>query len=153
MRNSMSCGLTLNMNFAPAVRENRKCEWSRLTPKFTPNSFYKALQHFTPKSEKPWKHRDFFTRIYSILHLLANSNPSPAATEKSETVRFRTSFFLFDPLSDPLTVLQLLPTDGVLHIGFHSICTVLFQHQWKKGKGKVPQRFSLALLHLLWCTA
>ena len=50
-------------------------------------------------------------------------------TEKSETVRFRTSFFLFDPLSDPLTVLQLLPTDGVLHIGFHSICTVLFQHQ------------------------
>lgn len=57
------------------------------------------------------------------------SNPSPAATEKSETVRFRTSFFLFDPLSDPLTVLQLLPTDGVLHIGFHSICTVLFQHQ------------------------
>ena len=57
------------------------------------------------------------------------SNPSPAATEKSETVRFRTSFFLFDPLSDPLTVLQLLPTDGVLHIGFHSIFTVLFQHQ------------------------
>ena len=56
------------------------------------------------------------------------SNPSPAATEKSETVRFWT-FFLFDPLSDPLTVLQLLPTDGVLHIGFHSICTVLFQHQ------------------------
>lgn len=50
-------------------------------------------------------------------------------TEKSETVRFRTSFFLFDPLFDPLTVLQLLPTDGVLHIGFHSICTVLFQHQ------------------------
>ena len=27
------------------------------------------------------------------------SNPSPAATEKSETVRFWTSFFLFDPLS------------------------------------------------------
>ncbi len=53
------------------------------------------------------------------------SNPSPAATEKSETVRFWTSFFLFDPLSDPLTVLQLLSTDGVLHIGFHSICTVL----------------------------
>ena len=53
------------------------------------------------------------------------SNPSPAATEKSETVRFRTSFFLFDPLSDPLTVLQLLSTDGVLHIGFHAICTVL----------------------------
>ena len=50
-------------------------------------------------------------------------------TEKSETVRFQTSFFLFDPLSDPLTVLQLLPADGVLHIGFHSICTVLFQHQ------------------------
>ena len=49
------------------------------------------------------------------------SNPSPAATEKSETVRFWTSFFLFDPL----TVLQLLSTDGVLHIGFHSICTVL----------------------------
>ena len=47
-------------------------------------------------------------------------------TEKSETVRFWTSFFLFDPLSDPLTILQLLSTDGVLHIGFHSICTVLF---------------------------
>ena len=54
------------------------------------------------------------------------SNPSPAATEKSETVRFWTSFFLLDLLSDPLTVLQLLSTDGVLHIGFHSICTVLF---------------------------
>ena len=53
------------------------------------------------------------------------SNPSPAATEKSETVRFWTSFFLLDPLSDPLTVLQLLSTDGAPHIGFHSICTVL----------------------------
>nr|DAZ66384.1 MAG TPA: hypothetical protein [Caudoviricetes sp.] len=83
-----------------------------MTPKFTPNSFYKALQHFTPKSGKPRKHRNFFTRIYSILHLPSNSNPSPAATEKSETVRFRTSFFLFDPLSDPLTALNCTQENG-----------------------------------------
>ena len=74
------------------------------------------------------------------------SNPSPAATEKSETVRFRTSFFLFDPLSDPLTVLQLLSTDGVLHIGFHSICTVLLHllrnmtvYVQSECRGRVPK--------------
>ena len=53
------------------------------------------------------------------------SNPSPAATEKSETVRFWTSFFLFDPLSDPLTVLGL-SIDSAPHICFHAVCTVLF---------------------------
>ena len=53
------------------------------------------------------------------------SNPSPAATDKSETVRFWTSFFLFDPLSDPLTVLGL-SIDSAPHICFHAVCTVLF---------------------------
>ncbi len=53
------------------------------------------------------------------------SNPSPAASKRSETKGFQTSFLVSDPLFDPLTVLQLLSTDGVLHIGFHSICTVL----------------------------
>ena len=50
-------------------------------------------------------------------------------SKRSETKGFQTSFLVSDPLFDPLTVLQLLPTDGVLYIGFHSICTVLFQHQ------------------------
>ena len=57
-------------------------------------------------------------------------------TEKSETVRFRTSFFLFDPLFDPLTVLQLLPTDGVLYnrLPFDLHCPV--SAPVKKGQGK-----------------
>ena len=49
------------------------------------------------------------------------SNPSPAASKRSETNGFQTSFLV----SDPLTVLGLL-IDSAPHIGFHAVCAVLF---------------------------
>ena len=53
------------------------------------------------------------------------SNPSPAASKRSETKGFQTSFLVSDPLFDPLTVLGL-SIDSAPHIGFHAACTVLF---------------------------
>ena len=53
------------------------------------------------------------------------SNPSPAASKRSETNGFQTSFLVSDPLFDPLTVLGLL-IDSAPHIGFHAVCAVLF---------------------------
>ena len=53
------------------------------------------------------------------------SNPSPAASKRSETKGFQTSFLVSDPLFDPLTVLGL-SIDSAPHIGFHAVCTVLF---------------------------
>ena len=53
------------------------------------------------------------------------SNPSPAASKRSETKGFQTSFLVSDPLSDPLTVLGL-SIDSAPHIGFHAVCAVLF---------------------------
>ena len=53
------------------------------------------------------------------------SNPSPAASKRSEIKGFQTSFLVSDPLSDPLTVLGL-SIDSAPHIGFHAVCTVLF---------------------------
>ena len=53
------------------------------------------------------------------------SNPSPAASKRSETKGFQTSFLVSDPLFDPLTVLGLL-IDSAPHIGFHAVCAVLF---------------------------
>lgn len=38
---------------------------------------------------------------------------------------FRPLFFVSDPLFDPLTVLGL-SIDSAPHIGFHTVCTVLF---------------------------
>ena len=52
------------------------------------------------------------------------SNPSPAASKRSETKGFQTSFLVSDPLFDPLTVLGL-SIDSALHIGFHAVCAVL----------------------------
>ena len=49
------------------------------------------------------------------------SNPSPAASKRSETNGFQTSFLV----SDPLTALGLL-IDSAPHIGFHAVCAVLF---------------------------
>ena len=53
------------------------------------------------------------------------SNPSPAASKRSETKGFQTSFLMSDPLFDPLTVLGL-SIDSAPHIGFHAVCAVLF---------------------------
>ena len=53
------------------------------------------------------------------------SNPSPAASKRSETNGFQTSVLVSDPLFDPLTVLGLL-IDSAPHIGFHAVCAVLF---------------------------
>ena len=53
------------------------------------------------------------------------SNPSPAASKRSETKGFQTSFLVSDPLFDPLTVLGFL-IDSAPHIGFHAVCAVLF---------------------------
>ena len=53
------------------------------------------------------------------------SNPSPAASKRSEANGFQTSFLVSDPLFDPLTVLGLL-IDSAPHIGFHAVCAVLF---------------------------
>ena len=53
------------------------------------------------------------------------SNPSPAASKRSETKGFQTSFLVSDPLFDPLTVFGL-SIDSAPHIGFHAVCTVLF---------------------------
>ena len=54
------------------------------------------------------------------------SNPSPAASKRSETNGFQTSFLVSDPLFDPLTVLGFL-IDSAPHIGFHAVCAVLFR--------------------------
>ena len=53
------------------------------------------------------------------------SNPSPAASKRSETNGFQTSFLVSDPLFDPLTVLGL-SIESAPHIGFHAVCAVLF---------------------------
>ena len=71
----------------------------------------------------------FFQLGYSAFckkkHVLTNSNPSPAASKRSETHWFQTSFLVSDPLFDPLTVLGLL-IDSAPHISFHAVCAVLF---------------------------
>ena len=59
--------------------------------------------------------------FYKGKHVPTNSNPSPAASKRSETNGFQTSFLV----SDPLTALGLL-IDSAPHIGFHAVCAVLF---------------------------
>ena len=81
---------------------------------------------------QPWKalcFQGFFELgcavFYKGKHVPTNSNPSPAASKRSETNGFQTSFLVSDPLFDPLTVLGLL-IDSAPHIGFHAVCAVLF---------------------------
>ena len=54
------------------------------------------------------------------------SNPSPAASKRSETNGFQTSFLVSDPLFDPLTILGLSidsAPHGILHVG-HCLCFI-----------------------------
>ena len=81
---------------------------------------------------QPWKGLCFqgfpeldYSAFYKEKHSPTNSNPSPAASKRSETNGFQTSFLVSDPLFDPLTVLGLL-IDSAPHIGFHAVCAVLF---------------------------
>lgn len=62
-----------------------------------------------------------YSAFYKEKHSPTNSNPSPAASKRSETKGFQTSFLV----PDPLTVLGL-SIDSAPHIGFHAVCTVLF---------------------------
>lgn len=81
---------------------------------------------------QPWKGLCFqgfpeldYSAFYRRKYIPTNSNPSPAASKRSETNGFQTSFLVSDPLFDPLTVLGLL-IDSAPHIGFHAVCAVLF---------------------------
>ena len=113
---------------APPMFRNGVC-WKTLYPHFYPYKYPKhdftRLRMVMLTQGKFFYFQDFseldYSAFYRRKHIPTNSNPSPAASKRSETNGFQTSFLV----SDPLTVLGLL-IDSAPHIGFHAVCAVLF---------------------------